>query len=482
MKSKMKRCGHHAAEYGPRKSSRLSGNAPKMIMVDDDVTRQLFICRSAFARYLQRAADAVDNLEEPTYVTIRGIHQWSLSMELQLSTRQYSAILIGCGLVEEYGDTVRMNKDGWNFFLENYALRCPVTKEGVCETTRGKIKYNALQLGMIANDDDMRPMELLRIGRNKEGETIVPTQQMNGLDKNSDEYKTKLSEKKDAESCRDGLLNVKKAFEDEIARLKKAIKDAPTKLTELRKARKLYDDSLYSQCEEIFRKWNVERGSYHGGNFNGVNIIRLMLKANVIMNEVEALVTAKGREDTKEKGKALCEDVRYLLQAWDSIFAKIHEKDPSDEFCNELQKDIDAVMKKWRELKLSVTPKGHGIEMHVTCQMRKFPGGISLVLEYWVEHAHQIGGKKDSLWKSQPMSKQGELGAKRDLALRLEQTLDATRKVNAAFTRNRKQKQSTIDADNIKKEGRNEAIDKFRAQLEDAFTLADLSAVIDANN
>ena len=80
------------------------------------------------------------------------------------------------------------------------------------------------------------------------------------------------------------------------------------------------------------------------------------------------------------------------------------------------------------------------------------------------------------------MSKQGELGAKRDLALRLEDTLDATRRVNAAFTRNRKQKQSTIDADNIKKEGRNEAIDKFRAQLEDSFTLADISAVIDANN
>ena len=46
--------------------------------------------------------------------------------------------------------------------------------------------------------------------------------------------------------------------------------------------------------------------------------------------------------------------------------------------------------------------------------------------------------------------------------------------MNAAFTRNRKQQQSTMDADNIKKEGRKEAIGKFRAQLEDAFTLADL--------
>ena len=100
-------------------------------------------------------------------------------MELQLSTRQYSAILIGCGLVEEYGDTVRINKDGWGFFLHNYGLRNQVTKEGVCETTLGKIKYNALQLGVIANDDDTHEMELLRIGSNKKGVTIVATKLIN---------------------------------------------------------------------------------------------------------------------------------------------------------------------------------------------------------------------------------------------------------------------------------------------------------------
>ena len=179
MTSKKKRSSHYAAECaGPRrrKSIRLSGGAPKMNMIDSDVTSQLYTCRSAFARYLLCAADSTD---EPTYVTIRGIHQWSLSMELKLSPRQYSAILIGCGLVEEYGDTVRLKGKGWGFFLQNYGLRCFVTKKGVCETTLGAIKYNALQLGVIANDDDMIQLELLRIGRNKEGETIVPTKLIN---------------------------------------------------------------------------------------------------------------------------------------------------------------------------------------------------------------------------------------------------------------------------------------------------------------
>mmetsp|Transcript_11786 Transcript_11786/g.20143 ORF Transcript_11786/g.20143 Transcript_11786/m.20143 type:complete len:185 (-) Transcript_11786:58-612(-) len=182
--------------------------------------------------------------------------------------------------------------------------------------------------------------------------------------------------------------------------------------------------------------------------------------------------------------KTLCDDVRELLQGWDYIFACIHEKDPTDAFCDDLQLAIDGVMKKWRELELSVTPKGHGVETEVTKQMKKFPGGIAALLEYWVEHAHQIGGKKDSLWRSQSFKKQGTLGAKRDLALRLTGTVSALCKVTAAFfgVRKRKKTAATIDADNVKREGRKESIAKFRSELEVSFTLADLAAYTDDNN
>eukprot|EP00969_Alexandrium_andersonii_P337639 14922689-Alexandrium_andersonii.AAC.1 len=76
--------------------------------------------REAFSEFLSHVSDAID---QPNCLTIQGRHKWSLSLQLQLSSRQYSAILIGCGLVNEYGDTVRVNKDGWDDFLHNYTLR-----------------------------------------------------------------------------------------------------------------------------------------------------------------------------------------------------------------------------------------------------------------------------------------------------------------------------------------------------------------------
>lgn len=309
-------------------------------------------------------------------------------------------------------------------------------------------------------------------------------QDMKRLQANSDEYKAKASEKKDAEDCRAGLLQVKTKFEEEIARLKSAIKDAPTKILALRKARKVSETSLYSKCEQIFKEHNVDRGSYHGGKFNGVNIIRLMLDSKEIMERIALLFQTEGREDSKEKSASLCKDVGDLLQAWDSIFACIHELDPTDEFCDQLQKDIDVVMTKWRELKLSVTPKGHGVETVVTKQMKRFPGGIAPYLEYWVEHAHQTGGVRDTQWKGLSLKKQGELGAKRDVASRLAETIASMKKVRTRFVgvRNRKRKASSIDADNVKKERRTQAIANLQTELGDSFTMADIAAAIDGDD
>lgn len=173
--------------------------------------------------------------------------------------------------------------------------------------------------------------------------------------------------------------------------------------------------------------------------------------------------------------------MKHLLQGWDSIFAKIHEPDPSDAFCDELQNEIDAVMTKWRALGLSVTPKCHGIEHVVVGQMRKFPGGVAPYLEYWVEHAHQTGGKKDFQWKNLSMKKQGELSAKRDAASRLEGTIAAMKKVQSKYVgvRKRKRQESSLAADNVKRERRAESIKAL--ECTDSFTMADIAAAIDGN-
>eukprot|EP00985_Skeletonema_marinoi_P019097 scaffold10833_cov114-Skeletonema_marinoi.AAC.10 len=94
-------------------------------------------------------------------------HKWSLSLQLQLSSRHYSAILIGCGLVNEYGDTVRVNKDGWDDFLHNYTLRGQTTKKGVCEKTFRKVKYGALGLGGSEHKELTMKLEMLVIEEGK---------------------------------------------------------------------------------------------------------------------------------------------------------------------------------------------------------------------------------------------------------------------------------------------------------------------------
>ncbi len=75
-----------------RKSRRMSSDGLKA--VESDVTPELFLLRKAFAGYVLHAAEAID---EPNFLAIQGRHKCTLSLELQLSTRQFSAILIGCG-------------------------------------------------------------------------------------------------------------------------------------------------------------------------------------------------------------------------------------------------------------------------------------------------------------------------------------------------------------------------------------------------
>ena len=124
--------------------------------------------------------------------------------------------------------------------------------------------------------------------------------EMRQLNVESDEYKEQAGIKKAAEDHRNDLLKVKKQFEDEIAKLKQEIKDAPKEIAKLRKARKVLASSLYSKCELIFKEFGVERGSYHGGNFNGVNIIKLMLHSKKIMDQVTTLFEDEGHLRRKQ--------------------------------------------------------------------------------------------------------------------------------------------------------------------------------------
>ena len=64
--------------------------------------------------------------------------------------------------MNEYGDTVRVNKDGWDDFLHNYTLR-----GHVCEKTFRKVKYGALGLGGSEHKELTMKLEMLVIEEGK---------------------------------------------------------------------------------------------------------------------------------------------------------------------------------------------------------------------------------------------------------------------------------------------------------------------------
>jgi len=48
-----------------------------------------------------------------------------------------------------------------------------------------------------------------------------------------------------------------------------------------------------------------------------------------------------------------------------------------------------------RKMGLSIIPKPHVMEEHVVEQMRKIPGCIVPLMEYWIEHDHHTGSDFD---------------------------------------------------------------------------------------
>ena len=101
-------------------------------------------------------------------------------------------------------------------------------------------------------------------------------------------------------------------------------------------------------------------------------------------------------ETLKAKIHKTCHDVGRALKLWDGAFSDIHVIDPSDEHCNNTQKErIDMAMAQIRAMGFSITPKMHGMENHVVNQMRTIPGGIGRLMEHWIEQYHQIGHRFD---------------------------------------------------------------------------------------
>lgn len=105
--------------------------------------------------------------------------------------------------------------------------------------------------------------------------------------------------------------------------------------------------------------------------------------------KIRLLLLERAQGDmARVKAAEVCRDVGLALRLWDGAFAAIHTVDPTDDDCDKAQECIDMAMKQVRAMGISIKPKMHAIAVR---QMRAIPGGISKLMEHWVEQYHQIG-------------------------------------------------------------------------------------------
>jgi len=112
------------------------------------------------------------------------------------------------------------------------------------------------------------------------------------------------------------LLKQKVSLSKSVDKPNSDVKNARKGLEEHKQKRKRNATSLYNIVEKILHKHGVERASYHGGDFNGVTIRKLMDGADTIMNEVfDALVEHKSDERTLSNNdiQELCTNVKLAL-------------------------------------------------------------------------------------------------------------------------------------------------------------------------
>ena len=252
------------------------------------------------------------------------------------------------------------------------------------------------------------------------------------------------------------LVASRDLFSNEISRMKKVIKAAKDKLEAFTKERRRGEESIYTSIDRIFQKHGANRAHYFGRAFEGVDIRKIMNKSDELFGDggdIRVALLEKALDGTvATKINIICDNVGHVLKLWDGAFAAIHTDDPTPEECDEAQQRINKAMAQCRKMKMSITPKLHGMEMHVVNQMRTTPGGIGKHMEHWIEQYHQIGYRFDVSYR-QVGSLFGQAVIRLSVEKRGRNPLVQMhkKKLQEAFTRRRKSNKSKRDLEDEKK-------------------------------
>jgi len=159
-----------------------------------------------------------------------------------------------------------------------------------------------------------------------------------------------------------------------------------------------------SSIEDVFKKRKAQRQAYHGCDFNGVDIRRIMADAEKIFVEIGEILVTQGkrvRDITGRQIREKCNEYGARMTLLGGAFSKLRLTDANDYDCNMAAEYISKAMALWRKFGFSVTPKAHILEDHAVEQMRRL-GGIGDYLEDFIELSHQSGKRGE--WQTKGLT------------------------------------------------------------------------------
>jgi hypothetical protein len=189
--------------------------------------------------------------------------------------------------------------------------------------------------------------------------------------------------------------NAMKRLKDNVKNCQDQLLSWKKKMADYKMERGKPEASIVAEIEILLDQYRISRGSYHGGDFNGVCCRKLVGNAKPITVEIRRILIAKKNEQCNESAvNKKMDDLEQLLGLLDSAYAYLSILYPNETEKQNAENAVSALMHFWRNMSLNLTLKAHVIECHACPFNNKW--GIGDKEESFVEQGHQVGAKDNS--------------------------------------------------------------------------------------
>jgi hypothetical protein len=222
--------------------------------------------------------------------------------------------------------------------------------------------------------------------------------------------------------------------------------------------------SIRLMMEDVMKKNGIKRPHYHGGDLTGKTIKVLFQKASLIFNQFRIIINEiedkPASPDEVNDITSMYEDLFYVLDGLYSLM-----RTPCGKFTEELedlmQRYIDATMKMWRFLRLSLNgPKIHGIEDHLCHQIKMFHG-IGDYAEDFIEQSHQKGMKDEVRTRNLSRGKAFDSISIWEYKRNDSNVIEVKEEVNLGSARKRKRERFLDDKQDLREMKRLKSLDRI---------------------